>query len=270
MRSNNISKKFEHPAIAVQRYQCLLCLYQQIDGGLFELGSCLFSGVEFQINKRSYPQCVRIHAFSFLLSTPTKSLHHHDTLRPPHMPSLVVGRPDDDITSTDLLAIERFGILSILLGHHGHKGKTTAAPIVTGDDVHVPNVALLGKGLPQLLRGGVKVQIAHVQLGIAGVRRLSVGRDVGRDPIQMMLRGGDELVLIVESEQTVTGLVPGMGADGTLDAAGKRRFGKGEREGDNAFVRLIFTNYVISYHHIFQISISHFVGNFLDSIAVYP
>ena len=154
----------------------------------------------------------------------TRFLSSHPATHPiltstPHINALVVGRPDDNITATDLLAVERFGVLSILLGHHGHKGETAAASIVAGDDVHVTNVALLGKGFPQLLRSGVKVQIAHVQLGISGVRWLSVGRDVGRDPIQVMLRGGDELVLIVESEQTVTGLVPGMGADGAFDAA---------------------------------------------------
>lgn len=172
------------------------------------MGLYLFSVTKSQIAKHSYPHFLSSHLAPHPILTST-----------PHINALVIGRPDDNVTATNLLAIERFGVLSILLGHHGHKGKTTAASIVTGDDVHVPDVALLGKGFPQLLRGGIKVQIAHVKLGIAGVRWLSVGRDVGRNPIQMMLRGGDELVLIVESEQTVTGLVPGMGADGAFDAA---------------------------------------------------
>lgn len=131
---------------------------------------------------------------------------------------LVVGRPDNKIASTDLFTIELFGLLSILLGHHGHKGKSAAASIVTGNDVDVTNSTLLGKGLSQLLRGGVKVQIAHVELGISGVRWLPVGGNVGCDAGQVMLRGGNELVLVIESEKTVTGLVPGMGADGAFDA----------------------------------------------------
>ena len=34
----------------------------------------------------------------------------------------------------------------------------------------------------------------------------------------MVFGGRNELVLVIESEQTVPGLVPGMGADGAFDA----------------------------------------------------
>ena len=35
----------------------------------------------------------------------------------------------------------------------------------------------------------------------------------------MMLRGGDELVLVVEGEETIAGLVPRVRADGAFNAA---------------------------------------------------
>ena len=143
---------------------------------------------------------------------PTTIIHTHITC-------LVVGRPDNNVASTDLLAIELFGLLSVFVGHHGHKGKSTAAPIVTSNDVDVTHLALLGKGFSQLLCGRVKVQIAHVKLGISGERWLPIGGNVGCHTVQMVFRGRNEFVLVIESEQTVPGLVPGMGADGAFDAA---------------------------------------------------